>query len=355
MVQRLPATCTTVARAVAAGAKPTAADHEPAAPGGRQQRGPGQPPPVLPAGAWRAVASAQPTPACSPQRRHAGFDLVWPAAAPDRGCPRDGQDRGGVGFLHPQPPRSMLAIATIARHPGSWAALVKGARQALLRPWRCGRPGPLRWTPRALAACGGVRPCVGEIACTSQQDMALGAGSGQEYPPVTLRHATRGAARWARHSSRMRTFVEPPRRRDDQHRLRDAPGLDHGGAPIGAKGLGIPARASQYLLDPLRRRVAVDFGDLPAMVPRYRAAHATEIRPGTPPDVAPRTRGASPIVPPRSATASRGAPYRGARLLGMGSAPAAAPWCRPPARVENHDNTRSTTVVLSTTARFHSN
>src|SRR3989442_318409 len=40
------------------------------------------------------------------------------------------------------------------------------------------------------------------------------------------------------------------------------------------------------------------------------------------------------------------APYRGSHLLGMGPAPAATPWFRPPVRVGNHDNIRSTTVVL---------
>jgi hypothetical protein len=57
----------------------TLAHQEPPAPVRLQRCGQGEPPPVLPAGAFRPVAGTQPAPALSRQRRQDGFDLLVPA------------------------------------------------------------------------------------------------------------------------------------------------------------------------------------------------------------------------------------------------------------------------------------
>src|SRR5262249_37796221 len=70
----------------------------------------------------------------------------------------------------------------------------------------------------------------------------------------------------------------------------------------------------------------------------YTPRHATEPRVGR--------IGAQSVAPPPSATAPTYVPSPGSHCLDRNPAAATLPWCPPPAWVGNHDNTRSTTVVL---------
>src|SRR5215475_3961412 len=87
------------------------------------------------------------------------------------------------------------------------------------------------------------------------------------------------------------------------------------------------------------RRVANRFCALSGSASHeYTPRHATEPRVGR--------IGAQSVAPPPSATAPTYVPSPGSHCLDMNPAAATLPWCPPPAWVGNHDNTRSTTVVL---------
>ncbi len=63
----------------------------------------------------------------------------------------------------------------------------------------------------------------------------------------------------------MLAFFEEPRLIDHQHGLRVAQMFDQVGPQIIPDLIGVPLRPSQQMLDPIRGRRAVDFGDLPAV------------------------------------------------------------------------------------------
>jgi len=79
----------------------TPAHPEPPPPGGLQRRGQGEPLPVIPARAFGAVPSPQPTPTLRRQRCQDRFDRVWPTRPPDLGFARDGQHMGVALGLPP--------------------------------------------------------------------------------------------------------------------------------------------------------------------------------------------------------------------------------------------------------------
>src|SRR5262245_25176104 len=88
------------------------------------------------------------------------------------------------------------------------------------------------------------------------------------------------------------------------------------------------------------RRVANRFCALSGSASHaYTPRHATEPRVGR--------IGAQSVAPPPSATAPTYVPSPGSHCLDRNPAAATLPWCPPPAWVGNHDNTRSTTVVLA--------
>src|SRR5262249_7982840 len=58
----------------------------------------------------------------------------------------------------------------------------------------------------------------------------------------------------------------------------------------------IPLGTSQQMLDPIRRIIAIDLGDLPAVFPLHRAQQAPQIRPGPPPCLPPRKPGTNPSL-----------------------------------------------------------
>src|SRR5262245_7953027 len=87
------------------------------------------------------------------------------------------------------------------------------------------------------------------------------------------------------------------------------------------------------------RRVANRFCALSGSASHaYTPRHATEPRVGR--------IGAQSVAPPPSATAPTYVASPGSHCLDRNPAAATLPWCPPPAWVGNHDNTRSTTVVL---------
>src|SRR5262245_54862801 len=240
------------------GVAQTPADQEPPAPVRLPRRGQREPPPVIPARAFGTVASTQPAPPLSPQRRQDGFDLLLPASTPDIFFPRDGQDMGVLMFLQPHPQLPIITIDAIPRPPGGWDPRAEGAPAHLLRQLRCGRKGMLRWHPGPRAAALVVGPFLGHIEVTIKQDVPPGTRIGQEHPNLTILNAPRCAAILARHPSRPLAFFEKPRLIDDQHGLRGPQMLDHVGAQIVAEGISLPYRSSQYMLDPIRGGLAVD-------------------------------------------------------------------------------------------------
>ena len=181
------------------GVAQTPADQEPPAPVRLPRRGQGEPPPVIPARAFGAIAGTQPAPTLSPQRRQDGFDRLLQASMPDICFPRDGQDMGVLVFLQPHPQLPVIPIDAIPRHPGGRDARIEGALQHLLRQLWFGRKDTLRRDPCALAACLVVGPFFGHIEVTIKQDMTLGTRIGQEHPNLTILNATRCAALLARH------------------------------------------------------------------------------------------------------------------------------------------------------------
>jgi len=222
------------------GGAQTPADQAPPAPGRLPRRGQGEPPPVIPARALGPVAGPQPAPPLSPQRRQAGFDLRVLASTPALFFPRDGQARGGRGFLPPPPPWPLLSIDALPRHPGGRDARGAGALQPRLRPLGCGRHGPRRRPPGACAAARVVGPCLRHREVPLKHDVPLGTRLGQAPPHWTMRNAPRCPALVARHPGRLLAFFAHPRRSDDQHGLRGSQRLDHGGAHSVAEGLRLP-------------------------------------------------------------------------------------------------------------------
>jgi hypothetical protein len=139
----------------------TPAPQEPPTPVGGQRGRQREPPPVIPAGALRPVASAQPAPALSPPGCATGGDLLVPPGAPDIFFPRDGQDMGVLVFLHPQPQRPSISLDTspvthVAETPASKARLsLCGASCGLVAKVRsAGIPAPLQRASSLVHALG---------------------------------------------------------------------------------------------------------------------------------------------------------------------------------------------------------
>ena len=250
-VQRLPATCPTGAKAAACGATTTSAGSSVGALRRRRTKSPrrqggchgvarGSPRQAYQRGPWVPSPALNRPPPLSPQRRQAGFDLRVLASTPALFFPRDGQARGGRGFLPPPPPWPLLSIDALPRHPGGRDARGAGALQPRLRPLGCGRHGPRRRHPGAFAAARVVGPCLRHREVPLKHDVTLGTRLGQAPPHWTMRNATRCPALVARHPSRLLAFFAHPRRSDDQHGLRGSQRLDHGGAHSGAEGLSLP-------------------------------------------------------------------------------------------------------------------
>jgi hypothetical protein len=84
------------------GVAQTPAHQEPLAPAWLPRRGQGEPPPVIPAWTFGAVASTQPAPPLSRPCRQDGLYRRLPASTPDICLPRDGQDLSVVVCLQPQ-------------------------------------------------------------------------------------------------------------------------------------------------------------------------------------------------------------------------------------------------------------
>src|SRR5262249_16486996 len=173
-----------------------------------QRRGQGEPPPVIPAWAFRPIARTQPGPALSPQGRQKSFDLVLPTSTPDIFFSRDGQDMGVVVCLQPQPQRPMVPIDTLASHPRAWDPHVKGTLQHLLRQLRLGRQEARRWNPRTLAARGVVGPLFGEIEGPIEHEMTLGTRIGHKHPHLAIFHPPCCPTLLARHPCRMLAFFQ---------------------------------------------------------------------------------------------------------------------------------------------------
>jgi hypothetical protein len=245
------------------GVAQTPAHQEPAAPVGQQRRGQGEPLPVIPPGTFGPVAGTQPTPGLRLQGREEDFDLLLSASTPDIFFPRDGQDIGVVVFLQPQAQRPIIPIDTLPCHPGGGDTCVEGAFQHLLRELWLGRKGALRRNPRALAACDVVGPLFGEIEFTIEYDMALRTRIGQKYPNLAIFYAAGCSTLLARHSRRMLAFFEKSRLIDDEHGLGLPQIVDHIGPQVLPDFIGLPLGTPSQMLNPIRRRISIDFRHLP--------------------------------------------------------------------------------------------
>jgi len=261
----------------------TPAYHKPPTPGRLQRRGQGEPPPIIPARAFRPIASAQPGPALSPQGRQKSFALVLPTSTPDIFFSRDGQDMGVVVCLPPPPQRPIVPLDTLSCHPRGWDARVQGTLEPLLRQLRRGRQEALRWHPRTLAARGVVGPLCGEREGPIEHARTLGTRIGQKHPNLALFNTACCPTLWARHPGRMLAFFQASRLSDDQHGLRVPQRLSHLGPPIVAEGIGIPLRPSQQMRHPIRGALPMDCGQLPPVFALDRPQQTPKICPPSAP------------------------------------------------------------------------
>ena len=93
--------------------------------------------------------------------------------------------------------------------------------------------------------------------------MALGTRLGQQYPHVAMVNAACCPALLARPPSRMLAFCEQPRLIDDEHGLGITQMFDHRGLEVIPDLIGLPRRTPSQMLDPIRRRIPMDFSHLP--------------------------------------------------------------------------------------------
>jgi hypothetical protein len=77
----------------------------------------------------------------------------------------------------------------------------------------------------------------------------------------------------------MLAFVEKPRLIDDEHGLGIAHMLDHRGPQVIPDLLGIPLCTPSQMLDPIRRRIPMDFSHLPPVFALDGTQEPPEIRP----------------------------------------------------------------------------
>jgi hypothetical protein len=185
-------------------------DQQPAAPCGVHRLRPGEPPPVIPARALRALPGPQPGPAAGQPARHERVNPSWPPIPPDRGWARHGQPRGVRLPLSPPPPSPVMALPPVPCPP--WRGPPGGARAGPPRP-RQGRRG--RHTPRLRhtrlgAAVAGVGPRLGPRALPVPQGMAPPTRLRQPHADLAVVHRARRATVWAGAPAACRPWVSTP-------------------------------------------------------------------------------------------------------------------------------------------------
>jgi hypothetical protein len=156
----------------------TPADQEPPTPLGLSRCRSGEPPPVIPSGAFGPVTRLHAAPSLRLQHRQERVDLPLAAGTPDLCLPRNRPDIRLGTLFQPLSQRSMLAIPTVPGHPGSRDGRVQRPLEPLPCQLRLAGKGALGRNPCACPALGIMPPRLGQRACAIQQDRALSACRG---------------------------------------------------------------------------------------------------------------------------------------------------------------------------------
>src|SRR5262245_18862856 len=324
----------------------TSAYQEPAAPVGLPRGSQGEPPPVIPARTFGAVASAQPGPALRPQRCQNAFDLVLPTRPPDILFPRDRHNIGMILLFQPHSQLPIIAIDAIAGHPRGGHTRLEGALEHLTRQLRFGGKKLLGWYPSVLATCTVICPGFRQIEGAIKQRVAVHTRVGQKHADLAILHSAGGAAILPCDPNRLLAFFEKSGFIEDQHRAWLPQVLDQIGAQIIADGFRIPACPPQQMLETVGGRVTVDFCQLPAVFALHGAEQAPDIGPGVVTGFAPRKVWQEPAFHFSQPEAPFPHCLEPQATWGWALFLPRLHSSMPPQGVWNYDNIRSTTVVL---------
>jgi len=263
-------------RGARGGVAETPTDQEPPPPVGLARRSQGEPAPVRPSGACGPVTSPHATPVLLLQHRQERFALPLAASTPDLCFPRHREDRRLGALFPPLPPRALIAIPPGPGPPGGRHGRVTCPRQPLLGAVRLRGNGPLRRHPCTDPACRIIRPRLGQRAFAIQHSMALRTCLGYKAPHWAMRNTAGGPTLWSGHAGRTLAFVEQPCLIPHEHRVGIAHRLDHRGVSGLAHRLSIPPGTPQHMLEAIRCRLPIRFGDLPPIFPLDGAPQAPQ-------------------------------------------------------------------------------
>src|SRR5215468_60285 len=126
--------------------------------------------------------------------------------------------------------------------------------------------------------------------------MATGTRIAQKDSNLTILNAPSRPTILPGHARRLAPFFEKPCLIDDCDPVRVPQRLEYISAQIVAHGISIPHGTSQQMLHPIRRIIAVDFGQLPPVFALYRTEQAPQIRASTPPRLPPGKPGPNPSL-----------------------------------------------------------
>jgi hypothetical protein len=260
------------------GGADTAPDQQPAAPGGVDGSGQGQPAPVRPAGAFRSSSSPEPAPALHRQASQDRVDLPRRPAAPDLFRARDREPIGLRSGLQPPPPAPVIALHAVPGDPWGGDAGGDGAGQPVAGPLRRGRNAPVRGHPGLAATLPVLGPRRGPRPFPVQPDLAQPTGRAQTPAELAGLDGAGRAPGLAGDACRVRPFCQTAGLIEDQPAVRVSPLRHDRAAPRITHRLGVPGGPVQQRLEAGRGGRATDFCQLPAVFPLGRPAPALPIR-----------------------------------------------------------------------------
>src|SRR4051795_1904261 len=297
IVQRVPATRTSVARSVASGASVRWKVSSSGSSGLRRTSSPfaqpaGAPPrqgryaqswsrgPLLPSPALSRSQPSGGTPAAHASTRRP--PSRWPpvtASTPGSGSagPRAGS-AGPAARLDPAPQGAVGAVDAVPRHPRARHAGVQRPLQHRRPELRLGGERDRRRhasprSPRRIA-----RPALGQVEGAVDQRPAVAAGVTQEDADLAILDAARGAAVLPLHADRLRPLLHEPGLVQHQHGAGIAEVLDHVGPQIVPNRVGVPPHPAEEVPHPVRRAVARRLGQPPAVLAPHRRQQPAQVR-----------------------------------------------------------------------------